>query len=238
MPVPLQGVRSMDIKSTTPLSGLFRTSPFKPVQQHMRMVFGCICFIPPLLDALYRKDYEQIKEFAEDIIRLESEADAIKHQFRLNMPNTLLLPVDRKDLLSLISDQDRLADTTEEVAKILLYRDMEVPDPLKNGLDELLEGTMEISVAAKDMIERLDELLQVGFRGREQQKVSDMIAGVRRSEHNIDGIMHRLRRTLFANEKDIDPVSVMFWYQLIDLIGNISDQAENIADRLLLFLSK
>ena len=228
----------MNIKSTTPLSGLFRKSPFKPVQQHMRLVFNCICLLPPLLDALYRKDYEQLKEFAEEIIVLESEADEIKQTFRLNMPNTLLLPVDRKDLLSLMSDQDHLADLAEEIAKVLLYRDMEVPDALKAVLDELLEGTMEISVAAKDLIEQLDELLQVGFRGREQEKVSLMIAGVRRSEHNIDSIIHRVKRTLFEHERRLDPISVMFWYQLIDLLGGISDQAENIADRLLLFLSK
>ncbi len=228
----------MDIKSTTPLSGLFRTSPFKPVQEHMRLIFSCICLLPPLLDALYRKDYGQLTEFGEEIIKLESEADEIKHTFRLNLPNTLLLPVDREDLLNLISDQDGLADLTEEIAKILVYRDMEVPDPLKDLLDELLEGTMEISVAAKDLIEQLDELLQVGFRGREQEKVSLMIAGVRRSEHNIDNIMHRIRRKLFACENQLNPVDVMFWYQLIALIGAISDQAENVADRLLLFLSK
>lgn len=228
----------MDIKSTTPLSGLFRTSPFKPVQEHMRVTFSCICFLPPLLDALYRKDYPQLNEFAQEIVKLESEADTIKQAFREKLPNTLLLPVDREDLLSLISDQDRLADLTEEIAKTLSYRDMVVPDPLKDPLDELLEGTMEISVAAKDMIERLDELLQVGFRGREQEKVSAMIAGVRRSEHNIDNIMHRIRRQLFECEKDLDPVDAIFWYQLISLIGSLSDQAENVADRLLLFLSK
>ncbi len=228
----------MDIKSTTPLSGLFRKSPFKPVQQHMRLVFNCICLLPPLFDALYRKDYEQLKKFAEEIIAIESDADEIKQTFRLNMPNTLLLPVDRKDLLNLMSDQDHLADLAEEIAKVLLYRDMEVPDALKAVLDELLEGTMEISVAAKNLIEQLDELLQVGFRGREQEKVSLMIAGVRRSEHNIDTIIHRVKRTLFDHERRLDPISVMFWYQLIDLLGGISDQAENIADRLLLFLSK
>ncbi|BDD87807.1 TIGR00153 family protein [Desulfofustis limnaeus] len=228
----------MDIKSTTPFAGLFRTSPFKPVQQHMRLVFSCICYIPPLLDALYRKDYEQVKEFADEIIKLESEADEIKQAFRLTMPNTLLLPVDRKDLLNLISDQDSIADLAEDIAKVLLYRDMEVPDPLKGVLDELLEGTMEISVAAKDLIEQLDELLQVGFRGREQEKVSQMISGVRRSEHNIDTIIHRIKRTLFEHEQRLDPISVIFWYQLIDLLGGISDQAENVADRLLLFLSK
>jgi predicted phosphate transport protein (TIGR00153 family) len=228
----------MDIKSTTPLSGLFRTSPFKPVQEHMRLVFSCICFLPPLLDALYRKDYEQLAQFGEEIIKLESQADEIKHKFRFNLPNTLLLPVDRKDLLNLISDQDGLADLVEEIAKVLLFRDMEVPDAIKDLLDELLEGTMEISVAAKDLIEQLDELLQVGFRGREQEKVSLMIAGVRRSEHNIDGIMHRILRRLFEHEGELEPVNVMFWYQLINLIGSISDQAENVADRLLLFLSK
>jgi predicted phosphate transport protein (TIGR00153 family) len=204
----------------------------------MRVVFSCICYLPPLLDALYRNDYGQLSEFAEEIIKLESEADEIKHEFRFNLPSTLMLPVDRKDLLNLMSDQDRLADITEDIAKILVYRDMEVPDPLKDLLDELLEGTMEISVGAKDMIERLDELLQVGFRGREQENVAAMIAGVRRSEHNIDSIMHRIRRQLFEHEDQLDPISVMFWYQLINLLGAISDQAENLADRLLLFISK
>lgn len=202
------------------------------------MVFSCICFIPPLLDALYRKDQEQLAEYAAEIIRLESEADEIKNIFRLKMPNTLLLPVDREDLLRLMSDQDNLADIAEEIAKIVLYRDMTVPDALKELIDELLEGTMEISSSAKDMIEQLDELLQVGFRGREQKKVEEMIAGVRRKEHNIDSIMHRTRRALFESEQQLDPVSAVFWYQLIDLLGSISDQAENISDRLLLFLSK
>jgi len=228
----------MDIKSTTPLSGLFRSSPFKPVQEHMRTVFSCICFIPLIMDALYRQDRDQIDEFGHNIIQLETEADAIKQTFRINMPNTLLLPVDREDLLNLISDQDRMADTTEDIAKTLLFRNMEVPESLKEVLDELLEGTMEISAAAKDMIEQLDELVQVGFRGREQKKVSEMIAGVRRSEHNIDSIVFRAKKNLFENEKGMDPVSVMFWYQIIDLLGSISDQAENVADRLLLFISK
>ena len=228
----------MEIKSTTPLSGLFRTSPFKPLQEHMRTVFSCICCLPPLFDALYRKDREQIKQFGEELISYETQADDIKQTFRLNMPNTLLLPVDREDLLTMISDQDRIADLAEDIAKVLLFRDMEVPDPLKEILDELLEGTMEISASAKDMIEQLDELLQVGFRGREQEKVSEMIAGVRKKEHNIDNIMHRIQRTLYENEQNFDPVSVVFWYQLIDRLGAISDQAENVADRLLLFLSK
>ena len=228
----------MPIMSNRHLSGLLRGSPFKPIQQHMRVVFSCVCLIPPLFDAVYREDNTQMFEFATQIKDLETEADKLKSTFRLNMPKSLFLPVDRKDLLNLIGDQDKIADTAEDIGKTFLFREMVVPEQLKPLLDELLEGTIEIAAAAREMIEQLDELLEVGFAGRELDKVSKMIAGVRRSEHNIDGIMHRIKKKLFSLEKDLDAVSVMFWYQIIDLLGLISDQSENLADRLLLFLSK
>lgn len=229
----------MAMKSTSPLAGLLRKSPFKPIQEHMRVVFSCVCLLPPLFDALFQQDTDQIKTLAKQIAELETEADKIKSTLRLHMPNTLLLPVARRDILLLISDQDAIADTSERIGQILYDRNMEVPEGIKELLDELIEGTMEIVAGAKEIIEELDELVQVGFGGgRELDKVSDMVAGVRRSENNIDDILHRLRRGLFAIEDQLNPVSVIFWYKLIDLVGNISDQSENVADRLLLFLSK
>lgn len=228
----------MPILSQRPLSGLLRGSPFKPIQEHMRVVFSCICHIPPLFDAVYREDKQQLIDFATQIKDTETAADKLKSTFRLNMPKSLFMPVDRRDLLSLIGDQDKIADTTEDIAKIFLFRDMVVPEKIKELLDELLEGTMEISASARDMIEQLDELLEVGFVGRELDKVNKMIAGVRRSEHNIDDIVHRLQARLYAIEGELNPVDAIFWYKIIDLVGQISDQAENLADRLLLFLSK
>ena len=204
----------------------------------MHTVFSCVCLIPPLFDAVYRNDEEQVVEFASQIDLIETQADKLKSTFRLNMPKSLFLPVDRKDLLSLISDQDDIADTVEDISKIFLYRTMIVPEEIKELLDELLEGTMEISAAAREMIDQLEELLELGFSGREYVKVSNMIAGVRRSEHNLDEIIHRCRRRLFSIEGILDPVSVMFWYKIIELLGRISDNSENLADRVLLFLSK
>ncbi len=228
----------MPLMSNRPLSGLLRGSPFKPIQEHMKVVFSCVCLIPPLFDAVYREDDDLIADLAEQIKNLETKADKLKSTFRLNMPKSLFLPVDRKDLLNLIADQDKIADSAEDIGKIFIFRKMIVPENIKDLLDELLEGTMEIAAAAREMIGQLDELLEVGFAGREIEKVSRMIAGVRRSEHNIDVIIHRTRKALFAVEKELDPVSAMFWYNIIDLIELISDQSENLADRLLLFLSK
>lgn len=224
--------------STNPLAGLLRKSPFKPIQEHMRTVFSCVILLPALFDALYRKEQGEVTDLARQIGELETEADGIKATYRHNMPKTLLLPVDRKDLLSLIHEQDSLADGVEKISQILTNRDMTVPDAIKGGLDGLLEGTMEITTQAKNMIEELDELVHVGFSGREHDKVTRMIEGVRKSEHNIDQILKKVNRTLFSIEKELDPVSVMFWYRIIEEVGNLSDHAENMADRLLLFLSK
>jgi len=224
--------------STNPLAGLFRKSPFKPIQEHMRKVFSCTMLLPALFDALYRQDQNEVRKLAGQIATLETEADKIKSTYRLNMPKTLLLPVDRKDLLSLIHEQDSISDGVETISTILTNRDMTVPDAIKEGLDELLEGTMEIATQAKTMIEELDELVHVGFSGREHDKVTAMIEGVRKSEHNVDKILKKVNRILFSIEKDLDPVSVMFWYRIIEELGALSDHAENMADRLLLFLSK
>lgn len=228
----------MPIKSTSPLSGLVRRSPFKPIQEHMDKVYSCVILLPQLFDALYQNNQEQVNAYAEQIGNLETEADKLKSRFSLNLPTSLLMPVDRKDLLSLISIQDGIADSAEEIGQILTFRDMVVPEELKRLLTELIEATMEIASDANTMIKRLNDLVEVGFGGKPSAQVEDIIAGVRRSEHNIDNIVHRTRRALFTVEKSMDPVSVMFWYKLIDQLERVSNLAENMGDRILLFLSK
>jgi len=228
----------MVIKSTSPLAGLLRKSPFKPIQEHMRVVISCVTLLPDLFDGMYQKDQERMQRVALEINERETAADKIKSGFRRHMPNTLLMPVDRRDLLSLINEQDAIADGAEKIGQILESRDMLIPPTIKEHFDELVKNTVEICMQAKLMIEELDELVHVGFSGREHDRVTEMITVVRKEEHNIDDILRKVNRTLFMAEKELDPVSVIFWYKIIEEIGDISDHAENMADRLLLFLSK
>ena len=228
----------MPLKSTSPLAGLLHKSPFKPIQEHMRTVFSCVSLLQPLFEALQAKDYEEVGRIAQQIDELETNADIQKSTFRLNMPKTLFLPVDRRDILKLLNTQDSLADCAEEIGQILTGRDMEIPEVIEEQLNLLLLKTLGICTDAKSIIEELDELVQVGFGGREHDKVIEMIDALRKSEGHIDRLLHTIRRTLFSAEDELAPVSVMFWYKVIDLLGNMSDLAENMADRLLLFLSK
>ena len=53
-----------------------------------------------------------------------------------------------------------------------------------------------------------------------------------------DELLIEINRALFSIEDQLKPVSLMLWYHLIELIGEISNKAENVGDRLMLFLSK
>jgi len=226
------------MKTTSPFATLLRQSPFKPVQEHMRVVSRCVAEMQPLFDAIIKKDREQVNALAVKIGELESEADQIKNEFRFHMPKRVLMAVARRDLLSLIQEQDKIADTVEEIGKIVTQRDMEVPEAIKELLLDLVQHTADICSQAAVMIEQLDELLAVGFGGKQSGIVSEMITNVKRSEHKIDFLISDLNRTLFSIEDRLNPVSAMFWYKLIELIGEISNQAENMGDRLTLFIAR
>jgi predicted phosphate transport protein (TIGR00153 family) len=226
------------MKTTSPFAGLMRQSPFKPVQEHMRIVSRCVAKVPALFDAMIKKDQKQIDALAAKIGELESEADQIKNEFRLHMPKRVLFAVARRDLLALIQQQDVIADTAEKIGQIVTQRVMEVPESIEEHLLNLVQCTTDICSQAAAMIEQLDELLAVGFGGKQSDLVSEMITDVKHSEHNIDFLIGDLNRTLFSIEDQLSPVSVMFWYKLIDLIGEISNQAENMGDRLMLFIAR
>jgi predicted phosphate transport protein (TIGR00153 family) len=225
------------MKTTSPFASLMRHSPFKAVQEHMRVVSRCVAEMQPLFDAIIEKDRQQVNALAVKIGELESEADQIKNEFRLHMPKRVLMAVARRDLLSLIQQQDMIADTVEKIGQIVTQRDMELPESIKELLLKLVRHTTDICSQAAAMIEQLDELLALGFGGKQSDLVSEMITNVKRSEHNIDFLIRDLNRALFSIEDQLKPVSVMFWYKLIDLIGEISNQAENMGDRLMLFIA-
>ena len=226
------------MKTTNPLARLLRQSPFKPLQEHMRIVAKCVAEFMPLFEALFERDQNRVKEIAEKIDKIESEADAIKNGLRLNLPKTIFLPVARPDLLVLISEQDSIADSVENIAGILTVREMEVPEAMRALLMELIQATIDTFNKALKVIEELDELLEVGFRGKYSSIVTDMVVDLKQTEEITDDLAKELDRILFSLEDQLKPVSVILWYKLIKEIGEVANHSENVGDRILSFLAQ
>ena len=199
------------MKTTSPFASLMRHSPFKPIQAHMRVVSRCVAEMQPLFDAIIIKDREQVKALAVKIGELESEADQIKDEFRLHMPKRVLMAVARRDLLALIQQQDMIADTVEKIGQIVTQRDMEVPGAIKELLLKLVQHTTDICSQAAAMIEQLDELLALGFGGKQSDLDTEMITNVKRSDQNIDFLIGDLNRAHFSTEDQMKPGAEMDW---------------------------
>ena len=226
------------MKTTNPMAALFGKSPFKPIQAHMRVVIECVSEVPPLFQALVDGDQTKLEAQKDLIFEKEQSADEIKNQLRGQLPKSLLMPVDRRDLLDVLAMQDSIADTAQDIAGLLVERKMEVPDGMAEPLMTLVNRCVDTCNHAAKIIEELDELVEIGFRGREAGAVEDMVADLNKIEDETDDMGMQLTRSLFAQEDNMSPVSVMFWYQLIQWIGDLADYAEKVGDRLRLLLAR
>lgn len=225
------------VKPTAFIS-LFGRSPFKPMQEHISVVTRCAAEVPSLFEALCKGDQAEVVAVKDRIFALEEEADEIKNKLRAHLPKSLLLPVDRRDLLEVLDMQDSIADTAQDIAGLLVERPMEVPDNLKEPLVALARRCVDACKQAETIIGELDELVETGFRGRESERVSEMVDELNRIESETDQMGMELMHRLFAQEDEMKPVSVVFWYRLIEWIGDLADYAEKAGNRLRLLMAR
>jgi len=219
-------------------SKLFGQSPFTALQEHMRVVLECAREVPPLIEALAAGDQQRVFELKERIFEREAEADRIKHELRARLPKSLFMPVDRRDLLEVLLLQDTIANVAQDVAGLLIERKMSIPEFLEAPLIELTARCLDTVEHAAKVIEELDELLAIGFRGREVDRVDEMLKELNAIEDETDELGIALARALFDHEDELKPVSVMMWYQIIEWIGDLADYAEKVGDHLRLLIAK
>lgn len=226
------------MRSTNPIAALFGKSPFKPLQQHMRIATECVAEVPALFQALIDGNAAGVEAQKDKIFTKEDEADTLKNDLRDHLPKSLFMPVDRRDLLEVLSMQDSIADTAQDIAGLLVERKMEVPPGMAEPLMKLVARCVDACEQAHKIIEEVDELVEMGFSGREAAQVEAMVTELSRIEGETDVMGMELSRRLFAQEDTMKPVSVMFWYQLIQWIGDLADYAEKVGDRLRLLMAR
>jgi len=225
------------MSSRNPFGSLFGKSPFSALQHHMRVVLECAREVPPLLEALAAGEQDKVESAKSKIFEREAEADRIKNEMRGALPKSLFMPVDRHDLLEVLQMQDSIADTAQDIAGLLVERRMDIPEFMQDSLLAMTRRCVDTCEQSGRIIEELDELLEMGFRGREANQVGEMVETLNRIEDDTDELGIQLTRQLFEHEDDMKPVSVMMWYQLIEWIGDLADYAEKVGDRLRLLIA-
>ncbi|GAA0855817.1 TIGR00153 family protein [Aliiglaciecola litoralis] len=216
--------------------GVFAKSPLKPLEDHINLVNECAQLLTPFFERVYQLDWAGAEEIRKEISKLEKQADDIKRDLRTNLPSGLFMPINRQDILSLLTEQDKLANKAKDIAGRTIGRELQVPEPLHQSFKEYLARCLEASNQAKTAINELDELLEAGFRGREVNLVEKMIEKLDAIEDDTDSLQIHLRKGLMNIEAQLNPVDVMFLYKTIEWVGELADVAERVGSRLEMML--
>ena len=219
------------------LANIFGTSPVMALEKHVEIAYQCTKQLNGFFKAAIKGDWDKASEYRDAIERLEHEADDLKKEIRMNLPKSLFMPVPRQDLLELLLVQDKMANRTKDVSGVVMGRKMQIPAPISKDFLIFVNRNIDAAKQARKSVRELDELFTSGFRGAEASLVEALIEELDKIETETDNLQAGLRSALFDIEDTLDPVSVIFLYQVIDLTGEIADMAERVGRRLELLLS-
>ena len=220
------------------LSGIFGSSPVRPLQEHMAKVVSCVSELIPFIHAVITGDEQSRGKHHRNIIDMEKEADALKKELRLRLPSSLFMPIDRRDVLEVLTMQDLVAGGARDVAGLISGRNMQFPESMSSNYMALIERCIDACIQAHTTIRELDELIETGFGKAERERVGGLLHELDEIEQDTDEQQVVLRHELFRLEDELHPVNVMFLYKVIDNTGGIADRAQRVGSRLQLMLAR
>jgi predicted phosphate transport protein (TIGR00153 family) len=212
---------------------IFASSPFEPLTQHLQKCGETAAKVPEIIESLKSGDAVHTKELAKQVMVLEHEADEIKHEIRDHLPKTLFLPVDRRDLLRLLSAQDEIADRVEDLAVVATLKPgLPVPQELVEELDRVTGLVMDCVKRALELGDAMEDLLEAGFAGPEAQHVQELIKALGEQEHVADKRQYKFSQKLIIVADQLKKEEFALWVELIKNLGRIANSTEKYSKEL------
>ena len=214
------------------LDKLFGKSPFGPIIKHAKKVNECIDLVNPVIKAWLNEDWKQIEKLRKEVSRKEHEADKMKITIRSNLPKSLFYPVPRGDLLRILQNQDNIADAVEDLCVVLSLRKTKIPKSLTDDFQDFAKQVIETAQMLLKANEELETLLEASFTGPHTEKVLKIVDEIGTLEWKCDTKGHDLVKKLISMEDTLDPLTIIFIMKIIEVLGNLSNHAENCGDNL------
>lgn len=217
------------------IAKLFGKSPFAPLQSHMEKVRSCVILLDDLFKALKEKNYDKVKEIGLKISEKEHEADQTKNDIRNHLPKSIFLPIDRSVFLEILSFQDSFADKAEDIAVIVTLKELKHFEEIE-GFEDFYKKNIKSFLLAYDVSKDFDNLIESSFGGLEAQKVKQMIDLLALQEHELDILGYNLLKNLYSLTNKFSYSTFTLWHTILREVGEISNIAEKLGNRIRMVL--
>jgi predicted phosphate transport protein (TIGR00153 family) len=168
-----------------------------------------------LVEALQKP--EDLRENARRMKTIEQDGDRIVHEVMSKLHRTFITPLDREDIHQLISSVDDVLDYIEAATdRFSLYRVVAITE-------EAIDLAGIVAGQSAEIHRAMPLLRHVTRDGILRHCVE-----INRLENLADGKLHDGLERLFADPAD--PVHILKWRELYELLEVATDKAEDVAD--------
>lgn len=216
---------------------LTETSHFDHLYEHANRVSETVKALVAEMEAY---SDEQPVEGAK-VSRLEYEADQKKQKIRRELPRSdLLMPVARSDLLSLLWNQDEIADNSQDVAELLPMLELKTDLPVQysEALDQLGEILKTSVEEYGELIRTAGEVIKGTNSGSDtQETVLGSIETINELEHRADQITRKAIKSVYS-EDSLEDIEKYHLIQVVLKINNTMDHVENACNFIRIMTNK
>lgn len=216
------------------VSDVFGYSPFEDLKKHAELAAKAVGLLERQFEAYKANDMDEVERLRDMIDEIEHQADLIKEEIRGKVTKSLLLSVDRHDLLNFLDVQDGIINYCEHVGHMLSFRRIKAPERIMDEFSVLLSKLMETVNEYEELIEHMSRLVASSFSKKEVEAALEHVKRVEQHEHECDLIQIGLLNMLFNS--DMDPVDVQLAVLWVVHLGEIANYTARSADRFRLMI--
>ncbi|MFP3317617.1 MAG: DUF47 family protein [Thermoplasmata archaeon] len=187
--------------------------------------------LPDAKNYLINLDYESLDNLAKKLMEISNNEKQIKKENERMLYQGLLFPEDRFLFITLSEKIDKVMNKINQSVRAITERKIPLPGInflRDSGFNEFLDLTIK-------SVEKLDLAIKELFVG--ENDVISICNEIENLEGKIDEIKLKILKEIHLLEKDLDVFTILQIENIVHRIDEISDEAEDSSDIIILVKS-
>ena len=191
------------------------------IDEHLRKVEECLQSMLSVIENYLQGRIESAESCTSKTHDAESAADDIRRKIVDLLHRGAFLPIFREDVIELVGMVDRIAGHAQDCCNFIMTQRPEVPDTLREDFLKIARDSAAILPPLQEGVAKLSEDFSI---------TRAKVAEIHDIESAVDKLEFQLSCRIFST--DLALAHKMHLRQLVDVIENISDMAEDAAEVL------
>jgi predicted phosphate transport protein (TIGR00153 family) len=187
---------------------------FSDFEQQAATVVEGTKLLKALLD-----DFTDVPRKCQEIKDVEHLGDDITHRAFERLHTQFITPFDRSEIHRLLSRIDDVLDLADAASERLGLYD----------IDSVLPEARELCAVLVTQVQKMEEAVKaLRSMKKDTRRILDACKEMNVLENQADSLLRRTMAKLF--KRGNDPLTVMKWKEIMDLIEEATDRAEDVAN--------